>query len=394
MASCDNNVYINIKDLPQIFNIADGNFLVVENEQGTNIIDFKDIIISPEQTTFSTSLTSLRSSVTTLSTDLKAVSNIALPSIMNIRLSLDANVPATIRESIEASNTLYVHPFKGNTVTLYDVSLSAWRVYDFSSVLGISLASICNLSNTNYDIYLNRINDTFKISSRVWSYQQPGYNNFTHPDETTYIDGIALHPTDLSKRLIGCVRTTNPGISEYSYGNTAGPGISGSHPKLFIWNMYNREPVPFSIIDNRGQGGTWSTTTLGQNASANGPFEKFGGTIDNRVSFISREPVTLNLNSTHFVVGNSLSSFYFAYALNLETPTVGQLLTNMPGIPILEDKPNQALTHSCSLRILPGYNFIQLVSMTYPIVSNDPVKFEMWGNDRKSYGTVGMIQDI
>jgi len=81
MSSCDNNVNINIKDLPQVFNIASGDFLIVENDQGTNIIDFKDIIITPEQTSFNVSVSSLQSSVTTLSSDFAKVSNAALPSV-------------------------------------------------------------------------------------------------------------------------------------------------------------------------------------------------------------------------------------------------------------------------------------------------------------------------
>ena len=392
MSSCDNNVYINIKDLPQVFNITGGDYLVVENEQGTNIIDFKDVIITADQTSFSVGLSALESAVNILSSDLKTISNAALPSIMNVRLSLDSTTPSpTLSLTGTNASTLYVHPFKGDTVTLYNTSLSAWQAYDFTAPLGVSLASICNIANTCYDIYLSRVDDAFSVTSRSWSDQNPGNNNFTSTTETTFIDGIALHPTDVTKRLIGSIRTTSAGISEYSFGNTAAVGVSGSHPKFFVWNMYNREPVPFSILDNRGVDQGWTTTSLGQNASANGPFEKFGGTTDNRVSFISREPVMLNLNSTHFVVGASLSSFYFTYALNLETPTVSELLTNMPGIPILEDKANQAMTHSTSLRILPGYNFIQLASMTY---TGQDVTFETWGGNRHSYGTTGVIQNI
>jgi hypothetical protein len=394
MSSCDNNVYINIRDLPQVFNVTGGDFLVVENAQGTSIIDFKDIIITADQTTFGAGLSALGTAVNTLSSELKIVSNAALPSIMNVRLSLDPNTP-TPTVSLTGSNasTLYVHPFKGDTVTLYDTSLSAWNAYNFNSTIGTSLMSICPIANTCYDIYLSITNDAFVITSRPWSNQNPGPNDFTAATETKFIDGISLHPLYSTQRLIGSLRTTTAGISEYSFGTTASLGSSGSHPKFFVWNMYNREPVPFSIIDNRGVDQGWTTTTLGQNASANGPFEKFGGTSDNKVSFISRESVMINLNSTHYVQGVSLAAYnyYFTYSLNLETPTVNQLLANTPGIPILEQVTNQAMTNSSSLRILPGYNFIQLISMTY---TNQNVTFFTWGGNRRSFGTSGVIQDI
>jgi hypothetical protein len=394
MSSCDNNVYINIRDLPQVFNVTGGDFLVVENAQGTSIIDFKDIIITADQTTFGTGLSALGTTVNTLSSELKVVSNAALPGIMNVRLSLDPNTP-TPTVSLTGSNasTLYIHPFKGDTVTLYDTSLSAWNAYSFNSTIGKSLIDICPIANTCYDIYLSIVNDAFEVTSRPWSNQNAGPNDFTASTETKFIDGIALHPTDSTKRLIGSLRTTIAGNSEYSFGTTASQGVSGSHPKFFVWNMYNREPVPFSIIDNRGIDQGWTTTTLGQNASANGPFEKFGGTSDNKVSFISRESVMINLNSTHYVQGVSLSAYnyYFTYSLNQETPTVGQLLANTPGLPILEQVTNQAMTNSASLRVLPGYNFVQLVSMTY---TGEYVTFLTWGGDRRSFGTSGVIQDV
>jgi len=392
MSSCDNNVYINIRDLPQVFNVNGGDFLVVENAQGTSIIDFKDVIITTDQTTFGDSLSALGTAVNTLSSELKIVSNAALPGIMNVRLSLDPNTP-TPTVSLTGSNAsiLYVHPYKGDTVTLYDNSLSAWQAYSFNTALGVSLNGICNEANVSYDIYLSIKDDAFKVTSRSWTNQNPGANDFTLPTETNFIDGIPLHPTDNSQRLIGSLRTTSAGVSEYNFGNTASLGMSGSHPKFFVWNMYNREPVPFSILDNRGVNQGWTTTTLGQNASADGPFEKFGGTIDNKVSFISREPVTLNLNSTHYVQSASLSAYYFAYSLNLETPTVSQLINNLPGIPIYEGSPNHPVSHSSSLRILPGYNYIQLVSMTYYL---ENVTYLTWGGGRRSYGTSGVIQAI
>ena len=395
MSSCDNNVNINIKDLPQVFNITSGDYLIVENDQGTNIIDFKDIIISPEQTSFSTGLTSVQSDIATLSADLKVVSNAALPkpNTMNIRMSLSPSTPTPITSLTGANaSTLYVHPYRGDAVTLYDTSLSAWQLYDFTSTVSESLVRICNVADTCYDIYLSRINNGFSVTSRPWVNSNAGTIDFLATTETKFIDGIAIHPTDSSKRLIGSLRTTNAGRSEYSFGNTAAVGVSGSHPKFFIWNMYNRQPEPFSILDNRGEDRGWTTTTVGQNASANGPFESFGGTLDNRVSFISREPVMLNLNSTYYVSGASLSSYYFAYSLNNSAPTtVSQLFANTPGVPILQEKANQAMTYSTSLRILPGYNFIQLVDMTF---TGQIYTFLTYGGGRNSFGTIGTIQDI
>lgn len=392
MASCDIKTYTNIRDLPQTFNITSGDYLVVENPQGTNIIDFKDIILPIEQTTYAGTLSTLESNTAALSAELKQVSNAALPGIINARISLSPST-ATPTTSITGSNagTLYVHPFKGDTVTLYDTGLSAWKAYTFSTT-SVSLINICPVANTCYDIYLSIQNNAFQITSRAWSNQNPGANNFALSTETSYLDGVALHPTDRSKRLIGSVRTTVAGQSEYSFGTTATVDVSGSHPKFFVWNMYNREPVSFSILDNRGVDQGWTTTTLGQNGAVNGPFERFGGTSDNRVSFIAREPVIINLNSIYYVQALvAVYAYYFAYALNLTTPTVSEMLTNTPGVPIFETASNNAMTQSANFRILPGYNFVQLVSMTY---AGQNVRYWTWGGNRHSYGTTGVIQNI
>ena len=54
-------------------------------------------------------------------------------------------------------------------------------------------------------------------------------------------------------------------------------------------------------------------------------------------------------------------------------------------------KANQAMTYSTSLRVLPGYNFIQLVDMTF---ANQIYNFLTYGGGRNSFGTIGTIQDI
>jgi len=393
MASCDSKTYTNIRDLPQTFNITSGDYLIVENPQGTNIIDFKDVILPIEQTTYADTISALEVNVAALSAELKIVSNAALPSIMNVRMSLSPNTP-TPTTSLTGSNagTLYVHPFKGDTVTLYDTALSAWKAYTYNTVIGTPLVNICSIADTCYDIYLGIKGGAFEITSRPWSNQTVGPNNFISTAETNYIDGIALHPTDRSKRLIGSIRTTIAGQSEYSFGTTAAVGISGTHPKLFVWNMYNREPVSFSILDNRGIDQGWTTTTLGQNGAADGPFERFGGTSNNKVSFIAREPVIINLNSIHFVqIIGAAYGYYFAYSLNLETPTVSQMLASAPGVPIFETYSGSAMAQGVSFRILPGYNYVQLVSMTY---AGQSVRYWTWGGNRHSYGTTGVIQNI
>ena len=69
----------NIKDLPQLEQILDGNFLVVENVTGTNKLDFGDFVVGPSNTSFYTSIAndilSLSSTNNTQYTEISALSS-------------------------------------------------------------------------------------------------------------------------------------------------------------------------------------------------------------------------------------------------------------------------------------------------------------------------------
>ena len=58
---------INIKDLPQTLEITDGDFLVVEQLDGTYILDYADLILEPEKTSISTLVYSIETDVADLS---------------------------------------------------------------------------------------------------------------------------------------------------------------------------------------------------------------------------------------------------------------------------------------------------------------------------------------
>lgn len=71
----------NIKNLPQVDQIVDTDFLVVENFSGTNKLKFKDFVVGPTNTSFfnsiKTTLTELSSYDKTLTTNISALSTTA-----------------------------------------------------------------------------------------------------------------------------------------------------------------------------------------------------------------------------------------------------------------------------------------------------------------------------
>lgn len=64
---------INIKQLPQINTVQSGDYLIVESPEGTGIIDFADVVIDLNQTSFEPTIVALTSEVIALSTDLQTL---------------------------------------------------------------------------------------------------------------------------------------------------------------------------------------------------------------------------------------------------------------------------------------------------------------------------------
>lgn len=276
MASpCDNRLTVNIKNLPIITDINNGDFLIVEAPDGTSILDFRNFLITLDNTTFSStflnyntriielsssfnqlsgtlnsntsSITGLELSVGNISSDLAAVSSIvnsditALPGSANIRISLDSTT-STPTNTVSGS-TLYVHSYKGNTISLYDTTLKMWVRYPYptTGVITQTLADSSNnplRENTNFDIFLQYVDSEYVITFDPWNTSTAGavegYKN------RTYIDNVCVHKDNFSKRLIGCIRTTTAGVSEQSFGGRA---IGGVGCKQLVWNAQNQLPV-------------------------------------------------------------------------------------------------------------------------------------------------------
>jgi hypothetical protein len=84
---------VNIKELNQIEEIANGNFLIVENDNGTNILNFQNFVIGPDNASFYTEIQSI-------SSNLAAVSAVAVNSQAISTRQLRSN-------SINNSNSVY-----------------------------------------------------------------------------------------------------------------------------------------------------------------------------------------------------------------------------------------------------------------------------------------------
>lgn len=98
--ACTNGTqtYVNIKELPEITDVANGDFLIVETPNGTNILDYQNLLVTLDNTTFgdlitqnTTNIATVSSNVISLSTQVIRTNTFAVFSISNYSTA-DADV--------------------------------------------------------------------------------------------------------------------------------------------------------------------------------------------------------------------------------------------------------------------------------------------------------------
>lgn len=335
--------------------------------------------------------TNLNTGVCDLNTLYDNIGTTFASSLAQIRLSTTSGSPIITNDTKNVS-VIYLHPFNGNAIGLFNTTLNRWEIKNIPSVLPFTLSSLG--PNTNYDIYLYQENGVFKLDFTQWSSNTRGSKG----PFRFLKDGARVKSSDYSRRFIGCLRTVLAGQTEVSFGR--GWVAGGSHPKFFLWNAYNRVPAAFSIFDNE----TWNVTGPGNGAANNnGPFSNFGyrnstrdGT-DYRVSFISGDPTQLNLHQDHWSSGGWA---YLTHALDLDQSNSpicnfihrqGQFVSESQG----------QITHNSNFIVPEGYHFIQSLAMSYgggtywnfegAGFTPDPSGVTQYPNGRHSYGTTGEI---
>lgn len=165
-----------IKELPQLEEIINGDYLIVENEQGTHILDFVDFVVGPENVSFYSTVTTLCSrsismsatvdqKVQALSADYYTRISEASASNLTTTKSVSSNIITIIRS---VSSTVYpsifytypeniVIPVGGtsditqfscpiNTIDQSDVSIVPTNFSSASAAWYISLSYVSNPS--------------------------------------------------------------------------------------------------------------------------------------------------------------------------------------------------------------------------------------------------------
>jgi hypothetical protein len=189
--------------------------------------------------------TTLRTADNILATPTTANPTTTLDTV-NLRMTLTSGTPVTTAD-VTAATTIYIEPFHGARVALYDGS--SWNM---RTVTAASVAVPASTSQM-YDMWVRDV-------ATVPTYDYSAWSGDTSRGYTlSKVDGVYVNPLDFTRRYIGSFRTT---------------GVSGqtedSAAKRYLWNYYNRVRRSLRITEATDSW-TYTTDTFRQanNSTAN-----------------------------------------------------------------------------------------------------------------------------
>src|SRR3990167_10501799 len=159
--------------------------------------------------------------------------------LFQARLTLTTVTPVTTAD-VTAATTVYLTPYKGSYIGLYDGT--SWQAYTLTE---ISIA-VPATTSTMYDLYVYDSSGTLTLEAVAWT------NDTTRATALALQNGVYCKTGTLTKRYVGSFRTTG------SSGQT-----EDSLAKRYVWNYYNRVVRQLRVIEATD---TWaySTNTIRQ----------------------------------------------------------------------------------------------------------------------------------
>jgi hypothetical protein len=235
-----------------------------------------------------------------------------LPATFNGRLTLTSGVPVTTSD-VTGAGTLYLTPFRGNQIALYDGS-----VWNYHTLTEKSLA-LSVTSGTNYDIFVYDNGGTLTLEAVAWT------NDTTRATALTLQDGIHVKNGAASRRYVGTIRASGTNVTE------------DSAAKRFVWNAYNRRARTLRRVESAN---TWvyATATWRQaNANTANKVEMVIGLSEESLRCTLVATGRLNTGSAEFPVAigvdsTSTPSGVYSHGSGAGNIAVTALYDGYPGI--------------------------------------------------------------
>ncbi|PTY02565.1 hypothetical protein DB346_08435 [Verrucomicrobia bacterium LW23] len=214
------------------------------------------------------------------------------PSIAEVRISASTDAVPTA-DLTGVQQTLYLVPFRGDRLSLYDGS--AWQTLSIPSSPGYVALSMSTgtSANTNYDIFGYISSGAIALERTAWT------NDTTRATALTTLNGVHVKSGDASRRYLGTVRMNASGYLE------------DSASRRLVWNMYNRVEATLRATDATDN---WDYTTATWR-EANGA--STAGT--SRVEYVDGLGLGLVRARVHSIVYNASSLTTVAAGIGIDS---------------------------------------------------------------------------
>ena len=186
------NKNIGIKNLPQVEEVKAGDFLLVEADDGTSIIDFQDFVLGGDNTThgfqisgLQTDITGLSSSIDTLSANTLrsgdviadlTVTDLTVTALTAANLSATKiHVPNTVVQIVYEKNNVQ-HSFTADASVETSISAAITPNYKSSKILGqivVNGINITGLGGGGFDV------GRHDVTNNTFTYIVSGYDDAT-----------------------------------------------------------------------------------------------------------------------------------------------------------------------------------------------------------------------
>lgn len=236
------------------------------------------------------------------------------PGICDFRLTLTSATPVMTVDT--TGTTLYMTPFNGNRIALYNTTESVWDVLA-SAELSLALSGLT--AGKNYDVFAYNNSGAVAFEILVWT------NDTTRATAIVFQDGVPCKSGALTRRLVGTFRALSATQIEWKLGGTGAGGVAAS---LGLWhaNPKVRVPVKGMIRDSTD---SWSYGGVIRAANNSGAMRvnvlDGDGTMR---AFAQFHAFLTGAASTQFVVSVGLdsTSAFSAYATCQSTPNLAQAI--------------------------------------------------------------------
>ncbi len=219
------------------------------------------------------------------------------PGIADFRLTLTSGTPVMTADT--TGTTLYMTPYRGNRLALWNTTESIWEVFAFAEQ-SIALSGLT--AGKTYDVfgYLNAGVFTFDLVAWL--------TDTTRTTAIVYQDGVPVKSGALERRLIGSFRALSATQIEWKLGGTAAGGVAAS---LGLWhaNPKVREPVRGTVRDSTD---SWTYAVTAWRSANN--------STAMRVSLLDGDG-SLSARATFTALGSPASAHYASCGVGLDSVT-------------------------------------------------------------------------